>query len=71
MALYLYLHRCPQYTDVDLLHKKEVKKGAQKAKEDYIEDHPEIGDIDIDFDPLAEFTARKLYVNATLIWRNS
>ena len=39
-----------------------MKRGAQKAKEDYIDDHPEIGDIDIDFDPSVEFTARKLYV---------
>ena len=40
-----------------------MKEGAQKAKEDYIEDHPEIGDIDIDIDRLADFPARKLYLN--------
>ena len=49
--------------DVNELHEKEVKKGAKLAKADYIEDHPEIGDMDIDFDPLAEFTPRKLYLN--------
>ena len=53
--------------DVNELHEKEVKKGAKLAKADYIEDHPEIGDIDIDFDPLAEFTPRKLYLNVRLI----
>ena len=57
--------------DVQELHEKEVKKGAKLAKADYIEAHPEIGDIDSDFDSLEEFTARKLNLNVRLIWYNS
>ena len=38
--------------DINALHKKEMLEAAEKAKEEYLKDHPEVEDIDMKYDPV-------------------
>lgn len=47
--------RCPQYSDVENMHKDEIIKGAELAKESYVIEHPEAAEVEPDYDPVEAF----------------
>ena len=46
------MFRCPQETDVALLHKQEMEKAAKEAKAKYLQEHPEVTEASLKFDPV-------------------
>nr|KAG5689767.1 hypothetical protein BaRGS_031168 [Batillaria attramentaria] len=38
--------------DMNMVHQREMEEAAQKAKEEYLRDHPEAADINLKYDPM-------------------
>ena len=47
----MYFFRCPQDTNVQYLHRREMEKAAREAREKYEADHPEAAGSDLKYDP--------------------